>query len=213
MCKIIIVDNYPLFSSGLTSILKIYTDFTILCEVRNADDLRRIGQDLNPDVIIIDILHLDNGGIKPIKKIRKTYPSKPILLILSDNYNIYFEEYIRSGVKGFIFKEAKPEEFINAIKKLHGGEDYFSNKVWMLLKELIRSQSTNVKQKTGSFNLSDRELSVLKHFCQGLTYKEIGNRLHISSRTVESHKKNIQSKLNLKSTVEMVKFAMANNIT
>lgn len=212
MCRIAILENYTLFSSGIKPILVETNEFEIIGEAKNVDEFLIKFEDSQPEVIVFDIIHCENEGVKPIKKLKRNFSKTPILLVVSEDYANYFEEYIALGVKGFVFKDASCSELIKAIKKIKNGEDYFRKNVWMVLKNFIRSRKTGKYAKEKKSILTNRELSVIKLFCQGLTYKEIGVGLNISPRTVETHKKNILSKLNLKSTAEMVKYALSNQI-
>jgi len=209
MCKIAILERYALLSSGIRSILLNEEKCDIIVQSGTAGELISNLAEDTPDVIIIDITSTDNSGIKPLKKIRRNYPKTPILLIVSASYADCFEEYIRHGVKGLLFNTSSGAELVKAIKKLREGKEYFPDKVWRVFKEAIqmRKQHRVVDQK-----LTDREVSVVKLFSNGLTYKEIGAQLNISPRTVETHKRNILAKLKIHTTADMVKYAYHHNI-
>ncbi|MCK5853331.1 response regulator transcription factor [bacterium] len=212
MCKIAILENYALFSSGIKAILIETDGFEIVGEAKSTEELLFLLGETTPDVIIIDILHFDNEGIRPLKKIKRNFPHVPILLIIGQNYAYCFEDYLSIGVKGFIFKDACAAELTKAVKKLSKGEEHFRKSVWEILKKAIQSHKSCKKTRKNGTKLTDREISVLKLFCQGLTFKEIGLKLYISPRTVEAHKKNILSKINVRTTAEMVKFAIRHRI-
>lgn len=212
MCKIAILENYSLFCSGIKPILEKITEFNIVAEAKHVEDLvLQLGSE-KPNVIIVDIIHCESEGIKPIKKIRRTVPRIPILLVVSEDYANFFEEYIALGVRGFLFKNASTDELVKAVVTLKNGKDYFRKNVWILLKEFIRSRRAGKFAKERKSILTNREKDVLRQFCKGLTYKEIGVVLHISHRTVETHKKNILSKLEINSTAEMIKYAFRNHL-
>ena len=209
MCKIAILEQFTLLGSGIKSILHEDNKYDIVVEGQSTEKMFSILGETVPDIIIIDIIHCDNSGVKPLKKVRRKYPKVPVLIIVSEEYADCFEEFIRLGVKGFVFNTSDEKEFLAAMKKLKNGEEYFSNKVWNIFKESIQlqKQHKNVDQR-----LSDREVLVLKLFSNGLTYKEIGAQLNISPRTVETHKRNILSKLKIHTTADMVKYAYRHNI-
>ncbi len=210
--KIALLENFTLFSSGIKSILMQDGKFEIVAEAKDAQELLPQMKDTNASVLIIDILHCENAGIKQLKKIRRTIPNIPILLITSQDYADCFWEHLKLGTKGFIFRDDSKEELIKAIIKLSQGETYFQNGVQKSFKEAVKQLKADKKPIRRKPILTDREISVLKLFCRGFTYKEIGAKLFISPRTVETHKKNILSKLKLRSTVEMVKYAFHNRI-
>ena len=157
-----------------------------------------------PDIILIDLLHCFNAGLKTVKKARKLFPQIPFLLITNNDFGNCFNDYITLGAKGFVFSHDSPEILIDSIKSLCHGKMAIKNNnhtEYLISDRLIKNNM-----------LTEREVDVLKLFCNGLTYKEIGKRLYISPRTVETHKKNILAKLNIGSTAEMVKYATRNSL-
>jgi len=209
MCKIAILDKFTLFASGIESILKDTKGCEVIVLATDPMDLQKQLKNVKPDVIIVDIIHGENSGMKLLKKIKRTYPKVPLLLLLSQHYSDSFEEYIRLGVKGFVFNDASGEDLVEAIKTLKNGGEFFRKKVWELFKSSIQKRKYSKKNE---HPLTDREVTVLKMFSSGLTYKEIGTRLNISPRTVETHKRNILSKLKINSTADMVRYAFHNHI-
>lgn len=212
MCKIAIIESNALFSSGIKKILNEVDDFKVVIDIENTESLNQHLNAITPNVIIFDILNYSNGGIKSIKDVRRLYPQTPLLLITSKDNGPYFEEYIRLGIKGLVLNNASSNELIQAIHKLEIGEDHFNLDIWNILKDNIRSGSTrNLSAKSKSI-LSDRERDVARLFCEGLSYKEIGKRLNISPRTVESHRNNILSKLQLDSLADLIRYSISNNL-
>ncbi|WP_167614503.1 LuxR C-terminal-related transcriptional regulator [Maribellus sediminis] len=209
MCRIAILEKYALFAYGIQSLLKDSNGFDIIIHAADCDHLFKQIKDDKPDVIILDVIHGDNSGMRSLKKIRRTYPKIPVLLILSQYYSDCFEEYIRLGVKGFVFNDASGKDLVGAIKALKDGGEFFSEKVWEIFKASIQNGKSQTRKEQ---KLSDREVIVLKLFSKGLTYKEIGTRLNISARTVESHKRNILAKLKIDSTAAMVRYAYRNHM-
>ena len=212
MCKIALLENYSLFSSGIKPILSQIYDFEIIAEAKTIDKFLIELKKNRPDVIVFDVIHCLDEGLKPLKKIKRSFSKIPILLIVSEEYTYCFEEYIALGVRGFVFHNSSPEILIKAVTKLKNGEDHFRKNVWLLLTDFIRAHKPGKSIQNKKSILTKREVSVIKLFCDGLSYKEIGSNLNISPRTVETHKKNIQTKLKVNSTVEMVKFAFNNHI-
>lgn len=213
MCKIAILENYHLFCSGIKPVLENSGKFSVVAEAKSLYTLIPKLKEHCPDIIIIDTLHSENHGIPAIKRIRKRYKTS-ILLIVSSEFSRYFQEYISLGANGLICNSAGESVLLEALNSLKAGEDYFPAKIWVLLKEYLRTAQPEIQAELDhKFSLTDRELSILRLFCKGLTYKEIGVNLKISPRTVETHKKNIASKINVRSTAEMVEFAINNNLT
>jgi len=212
MCKIALLENYSLFSSGIKPVLAEINRFEIIAEAKTVEKFIIQLNKTRPDVIVFDAINCKDEGVKALKKIKRSFSKIPILLIVNEDYTYCFEEYIEQGVRGFVFQDSSPEILIKAINKLKNGEDHFRKNVWFLLTDFIRSHKASKSAQKKKSVLTKREESVVKLFCNGLTYKEIGSNLNISPRTVETHKKNIQTKLKVKSTAEMVKFAFNNHI-
>lgn len=214
MCKIAILENYSLFCSGIRPVLEKIGEFDVVAESREWRDFIPLLKEKKPDLVIIDVLHCDHDGIVPIKKIRSRNSKIPILLVVNKEYSEHFENYIALGVNGLVSNNSGPEELITAVMSIKNGDDYFPPKIWIMLKDYLRTKRKDIQPDFDSrFLLSDRELSILRLFCKGFTYKEIGASLRISPRTVETHKKNIVTKINVRSTAEMVEFAISNNLT
>ena len=151
-----------------------------------------------PDVLLFDILHSDGGGSNTLKKIIRKFPDLPVVLMTSMQFSDCFAEHVKLGVRGFVFPNETPDDLKQAIRKVTSGSNYIPNEMQKWLKDI--SPAKRVVSTTSRQNiLTEREISILKLFCQGLTYKEIGKQLFISPRTVETHKKNILTKLRLKS--------------
>lgn len=213
MCKIAILENYSLFCSGIKPVLEQINDFEIVAEVKDVGDLLPLISKTNPGVVIIDVLHCNKEGLIPVKKIKRKSSKLPILLIVNEDYAIHFEDYIALGINGLVFSNSSEKKLIAAVKALNHGEDYFPNRVWLLIKNILRKKRVEVAvEKENTSLLTKRETSVLELVCKGYTHKEIGASLNISPRTVETHKKNIASKLDVRSTAEMVEYAIQNHI-
>lgn len=203
-CKIAILESFALFSSGIKSLLHTSDEMEVIAEGISPETLLLQLHNQTPDIILIDLLHCFNAGLKTVKKTRKLFPHVPFLLITNTDFSECFTDYRSLGAKGFIYTHDSPEVLIDSIKSLCNGKMYFKNG--------NQTENSLADHLMKNHFLSDREVDVLKLFCNGLTYKEIGKKLYISPRTVESHKKNILAKLNVSSTAEMIKYATRNSL-
>jgi len=211
MCKIAILENYSLFCSGIKSVIEEAGKCRIIFESKTIREFLNKLKDKLPDVIIIDIIHCVDEGLGSIKRIKRKTSRTPVLLVVSTDYADFFEEYISLGVNGFVFNDSGSESLLHAIQDLKEGQDHFPPRVWQLLKKYLRTKKISNTLEDKKI-LTNRELAILKLFCKGFTYKEIGAKLNISPRTVETHKKNIQTKINVRSTAEMVEYAYQNQL-
>ena len=210
-CKILIFDNFPLFSSGIAQFLAKEPALKVIGEVNRVEEINKNISILKPDIIVVDVMHSKNAGIKAIKKFKCIFKHVPVLVITSGDFAECVPEQLRQGVKGIVFSESKTHDLIHAIKKICAGGNFFPESI----KDIVFSTKLNSENGDGGANyknvLTKRETDILNFLCQGLTYKEIGDKLFISPRTVEVHKRNISQKLNLKSNAELVKYSLRNN--
>ena len=210
-CKILILENFSLFSSGIKSILE-KEDIEVIGEARDWEELFNLLKNIAPDIVLLDLIHNTEPGIIFLKKLRNEYPQIRVLLITNEGFSDYFMDFILIGVSGFVYSNATQSDLINAVLLVADGQECFPNGVIKIFKDTLQRIQWNTEILHHQLPLSTRETSVLKLFCKGLTYKEIGNTLNISSRTVETHKKHILSKINIKSTAEMVKYAVLHHL-
>ncbi len=202
-CKIAILESYALYSSGIKSLLTVSDDMEVIAEGVNVESLAGKLHNKAPDIILIDLLHCFNSGPSTVKKTRKHFPDVPLLLITRYEHSKSFPEYLAIGANGFVFIHEGPGKLLNSIRLLCDGKISIKNDdIGENVKNLLKDNPV----------LTEREINVLKLFCNGLTYKQIGEKLYISPRTVESHKKNILSKLKVSSTAEMIKYASRNKL-
>ncbi|MBW6537129.1 MAG: response regulator transcription factor [Mariniphaga sp.] len=213
-CKIGLIENFTLISSSLKTELEAIDGYEVVATGKNVDDLTKQMNGDEPDIILIDVLNRHNAGINTVKDAKKTFPGVPLILITAREYSECFKDYIDFGAKGFVYADDSPDELNKAIQVICNGKEFFKEYV---TKYWIDADSKTIKKnkrrKSKENPLSPREIEIIKLFCDGLTYREIADKLFISHRTVESHKNNIMKKLKLKSRAEMIKYATRNNYT
>jgi len=158
----------------------------------------------------MDINLTDTTGIELTQKAIESYPDLNILILSMHMSDEFITNSIEAGAKGYLPKTTSQQELLDAIKKVSTGSEYYNTEVSeVLLKSFIRKTKNASKEKEEpQVQLTKRELEIIVLFAEGLSNKEIADKLFISIRTVESHKNNIMQKLDLKSTVELVKYAI-----
>lgn len=162
----------------------------------------------NVDVILMDItLEEELSGIEITKQICKKYPAIKVLSLTMHAEDNYITNMIEAGARGYILKESGKDELVKAINTVSEGKKYFSNDVSVTLINHMMNGS-----KTKNDDLSRREVEVLRLIALGKTNREAGEELCVSSRTVETHRRNILSKLDCKNTAEMIHYAFKNKI-
>ena len=207
--NVILVDDHKLIRNGLKSIINTTHNIDIVADFNNGkeliDYLKKNASEI--DVILMDITMPIMSGITATEIINKLYPNIKILALTMHADEAYIVKMIDAGALGYILKDTERDILIEAIETVYHNDKYYSNEVSLKLIDLLTS-----KKNKKNHELTARELQILKFITLGSTNKEIGKKLNVSARTVESHRRNIIKKLRIKSTAEMVKYALANKI-
>ncbi len=208
-----LVDDHDIVRDGVKAIISGTTDIEVVAEASSvAEALNTLEQNI-PDVIILDISLPDKSGIEAIPLIHEIRSSLPVLILSMHNDEEYIIRAIKAGARGYLPKNIPARELTDAIRRIFAGEEYFGEATSVVLrKALMRKLEKEEKNETISEPLSQRENEVLQLFCAGLSNQEMADKLFISIRTVETHKTHIMQKLGLKTTVELIKYAIRNKI-
>lgn len=207
MIKFSICDDQELFRRGIRNVL-CENGFEFVGEAGNGVDAWSMLDGVYPDVLICDINMPKMNGLELLSKINQLrIPVKVLMLSGYDNDDYLMQSY-QAGASGYLLKEAEPAELVMAIKKIYQGGIYFGQHAAIALfkqvKELkekgVHAAFAKLKQK-----LSAREMEVIEHIVSGLTNKEIADKMFLSVRTIDSHRANIQEKLNAKNTADLVR--------
>lgn len=214
MIDIAIFDEHKLVLEGLSGLLSGISDFRV---VLHCDDRNVLTEKLKAMQVHVLILNMHDISVRNINLIVQLNISNPKLKILIisviDSEEIVLKT-IKAGAKGFLGKDSDRNSLLEAIYTLRNGHDYYSKSIThLLLNRYISSlKSDDLSQNANLESLSSRQIEILKLWGESYSNQEIADKFFISVRTVESHKNHIMQKLNLKSTVDMVKFAIKNNI-
>ncbi len=212
--KLILVDDHQLVRAGIANLLNNEEGFDIIGEAYDAESFYELLKTQTPDIVLLDIALQGMSGIDITKKIHNKYPSIRIIMLSMHTSEEFIFNAINAGARGYIPKNTSRKELIDAINAVYRGEEYFAESISnVILKSYIKKTKTNNEVTQEQENLlSKREIEVLRLFGEGLTNQEIADKLFISIRTVESHKNHIMARLELKTTVDLLKFAIKNNI-
>ena len=209
-----VFDEHKIVQQGLSSLLKDIDDIDI---VLNADEKSKLFENLrsNPvNILILNIHTLSTLVFNLISQLSISFPKTRILVLSVHDDEEFIMKIIRTDAKGFLAKDTDRSELIEAIYTIRNGYDFYSKSITHLL---VNKYISKLKSEDGLYsgnikNLSIREIEILKLWGKSHSNKEIADKLFISVRTVESHKNHIMQKLNLKTIVDLVKFAIKNNL-
>lgn len=209
--EILILENSSLFRNSIKSMLE-KEEFDVIGEISHWEELFPILKVVTPNLLLLHFSHQTDSYLKSLYKLKKEYPHIPVLLVMSRDYAASIREFIRIGINGFIYDDTSLSGLIRAIEQVTNRLEYFPDGILKVLKETMQSDFENTHKMNPKDLLTPREIEVCRLFCNGLTYKEIGAKLNISPRTVETHKKNILAKLQIKSLAGLVKYAVQNQL-
>jgi DNA-binding NarL/FixJ family response regulator len=212
--KLILVDDHKLVRDGIKALLTGIPDIDIIGEASGAAELFSELQNLKPDLLIMDISLPEISGIELTKKICSDDTGINVLILSMYNSEEFIFNSLKAGAKGYLPKNTSREELLEAIYTINRGEEFFSESISKVMLKSYIKRATDEDQPADKTHaiLTSREIEILKLYVEGLINKEISDKLDISIRTVETHKNHIMRKLGLKSTVELVKFAIRNKI-
>ncbi len=212
--RIILVDDHQLVRDGIKALLTGIPDIEIIGEASGAGELFMELENLKPDLLIMDISLPGISGIEITKKICNEYPGINVLILSMYTNEEFIFNSLKAGARGYLPKNTSRDELLEAIYTINRGEEFFGESISKIMLKSYIKRATNEDQpedKTHAI-LTSREIEILKLYVEGFINKEISDKLDISIRTVETHKNHIMRKLGLKSTVELVKFAIRNKI-
>ena len=209
--KIYIVDDHQIVIDGISSYLLGNEKYELKGSASSANQLFELLKKKIPDILILDMKLPGLQGNHIAKIITEKYPQIKIMFLSSNTDKESLNEAIEAGGLAYLSKDVKEEEFLLALEKISKGENYYSTGIQQTVFENF-TDNVKFNSVNKDIPLSKREIDVIKLFVNGFIYKEIADSLSISKRTVETHKKNILEKLELNSTVDLVKYAIRNGI-
>ena len=208
--RIFIVDDHPLTRQGLAYLITAEPDMTVCGEAENTQKALTTLAALKPplpDLILCDITMPGRSGMEFIKDIKALHPNVLVLVISMHDENLYAERVLRAGGNGYIMKCCSGDKVLEAISEVLQGQVYASKSILnTLVNKAVRGRSQ--RQDTQFNQLTDREFEVFQLIGEGLSTRDIGKRLHISPKTVETHRMHIKENLAMKNGAELVKHAV-----
>jgi DNA-binding NarL/FixJ family response regulator len=205
--RIVIVDDHPLFRKGLQDMIHSDGTFAICGEAGNAQEAMEVIRKLHPDMAIVDLSLPGTNGIELIKNIRAEFQKLPILVLSMHDESLYALRALRAGAEGYVMKHEAMANVIHAIREVFDGRPYLSPAMaaQVITKFAHRQPEGEVDAVE---RLSDRELEVLELIGKGKDVRQIAKLLHLSPKTVETHRAHIKDKLDLKNSREVARFAL-----
>ncbi len=211
MIKIILADDHTLFRTGLKNLLALDSDFQVIGEASNGQELLAMLEYEQPDAILLDIAMPVMNGIEAAAEILTRWPGMRIITLSMFGEEEYYFKMVSLGVKAFLLKNSEIGEVQEAIRTVVDGGTYFSQELLFNLVGSLKFSSESRRTEEEA-ELSERESEILLEICRGLSNQEIGEKLFISKRTVDKHRANILAKTNCKNTANLVVYAIKNKL-
>lgn len=208
--SVYIADDHQLVAEGIASILSDFESIEKVTIFSNGEELYRSSLNQKPDLIFLDIEMPRWDGIVTLEKLKQALPSIPCVMLSMLSEKMIVQKCINLGAAGFVNKDCKPSELNDAIQRVFNGELFYSNEILKSLSGVAKNNHTD--QANGTIQISEREMEVLRLLCDGLSPKEIADKLFLSHRTVETHKNNIMQKMNVNTIGKLISTAIRNRI-
>lgn len=212
--NILLVDDHKIIRDGIKSMLENGHGYQVVAEAESGEEALQIleTQDLSIDIVIMDINMPGIDGIETTRRIKEKFPGVKILALTMMKEDEHVRQMIQAGASGYILKNSGNEELVDAIEQIMKGKHYFSSDAtYSIMMDLVESGGKK-KQTAEAANLTDRELEVLQLITEEFTNQEIADKLSISVRTVDAHRRNLLQKTGARNTAGLVRFALENNI-
>jgi len=212
--KIVLADDHVLVRNGIKAMLEHDADLAVTGEAGTGSEALEIAKTIKPDLLILDIRMPGMSGLEAAAKLKSYSPkTKAVILSMHDSEE-YVLQALDAGAYGYMLKDTDKNEFIKALKQIHGGAKYFSGSVSdVLANRLLGKKPFNKSSaRVDSYNLSKREKEILRMVVDGKQNKQIADLLDKSVRTIETHRFNIMKKLDVNNAIDMVNRAMKENL-
>jgi two-component system response regulator NreC len=210
--KILLADDHKITRDGLKALLESQKNMIVIGEAENGRQAVRLASELAPDVIVMDINMPELNGIEATRQIIAELPDTKIIALSMYSDKRYVVGMLKAGVSGYLLKNCAFDELVSAITAVVANQNYMSQKI----ADTVMKDYANILESSDSSpasTLTAREREVLQLIAEGLKTKDIATRIHVSVKTVETHRQQVMRKLNAKSVAELTKIALREGLT
>lgn len=205
--KILLVDDHKILRDGIRSLVKGYSDMEVIGEAADGREAVEMSAKLSPDVVIMDITMPDLNGIDATRMILSKSPGTKVIALSMHHDKQFVSEIFKAGASGYLIKDSAFDELEHAVRIVMMGQTYINPKIASLVVESLVQQPAAPSPKSFSL-LTGREREVLQLIADGKSTKQIAKDLNVSSKTIESHRRQVMGKLNVRSVADLTKFAI-----
>lgn len=210
MIKVILADDHELVRYGLKMVLEADPEIKLISEATDGQETLELIEEEEPDVLIVDIRMPLMTGLEVTQKVKKTHPRMKVLVLTMHDDSEYILKAVEYGADGYVLKDTNKQEFIKAVHMVYNGQKYFSGDISTTLVNSLSAttRSTDVSHKpeaANGYQLTKRESEILQMIYDGVSNKDIAEKLGKSVRTIETHRFNIMKKLEVSNITELLR--------
>jgi DNA-binding NarL/FixJ family response regulator len=205
--QVLIVDDHPVIRDGLVTIINHERDMNVCGQAEDAYIALKAVAELKPDIVVTDISLKSSDGIELTKNIKARCPRLPVIVFSVHDESLYAERALLAGAKAYLMKDEVSENIIKAIRTVLNGEIYVSDAISKKFLHKIAGDKAGTA-KTPIVSLSDREFEIFRLIGEGLKASQMAEQLHLSIKTIETHRSRIKEKLNLPNASELLQYSI-----
>ena len=210
--KVVIADDHEIFRDGMRIMLQKQSDIQLVGEAGDGRELIEQVKSLQPDIVISDVKMPRMDGAAATRHLVEHYPHVGIIALTMFDEEDLIIDMLEAGAKGYLLKNADKNEIVDAIKSVYDQQPYYCRHTSHKLAEMVAKSKFNPHRNHVKPEFNERELEIIRFICDGLTSKQIGERIFLSVRTVEGLRMKILEKMDVKNTAGIIIYAIKNNL-
>lgn len=205
--RVLVLDDHPMTRYGIARLIELEPDLICCGEAENTRRAMAAVKTTKPDVVLVDLTLPGGEGLEFIKDLRALHPGIAVLVVTMHDEELYAARALRAGARGYLMKSEGGEKLVEAIHQILRGNTYLSTKMSEKAADILAARHERVVDP-GLSLLTDREFEVFRLLGQGLTTRELGQCLHLGTKTVETHRLHIREKLRIKTGAALIQYAV-----
>lgn len=210
--RVVIADDHTVVRQGIRGVLEEVEGLEVVAEAADGAQALALVEEHRPDVVVLDVTMPGKTGLDVARELRDRGSEARVLVLSMHDDPEYVLQAVRAGADGYVLKDVEPSELRAAVLAVHSGQEYFSARVTQQIGVGLRQEIETEQRRSRIASLTNREREVLLLVAEGLTNREIGEKLEISPRTVETHRERVMGKLRIRSVAGLTRFVVEHGL-